>query len=42
MLGLGGHRHRSPGDVALLDTLDGWRVHVPGRVDDVGPLLARL
>jgi len=25
-----GRTHQSPGDVALLDTLDGWTVHVPG------------
>ena len=24
----------SPGDVALLDTLDGWTVHVPGHPDE--------
>jgi transketolase len=34
-----GHTHMSPGDVALLDTLDGWTVHVPGHADEVGPLL---
>jgi len=37
----GGHTHRSAGDVALLDTLDGWHVHIPGRVADIGPLLRR-
>ena len=26
----GGRTHQAPGDVALLDTLDGWTVHVPG------------
>ncbi|CAM5695331.1 transketolase [Streptomyces californicus] len=25
----GGFTHMAPGDVALLDTLDGWNVHVP-------------
>lgn len=43
-----GRTHHSPGDVALLDTLDagprrpgedGWRVHVPGHRDEVGPAL---
>jgi transketolase len=34
-----GRTHHSPGDVALLDTLDGWTVHVPGHRDEVGPLL---
>jgi transketolase len=34
-----GRTHHSPGDVALLDTLDGWTVHVPGHRDEVGPAL---
>jgi transketolase len=34
-----GYTHFSPGDVALLDTLTGWTVHVPGHPDEVGPLL---
>ncbi len=34
-----GRTHHSPGDVALLDTLSGWRVHVPGHRDEVAPLL---
>lgn len=33
----GGFTHMSPGDVALLDTLDGWTVHVPGHPDEAGP-----
>ena len=35
----GGQTHRGPGDVALLDTLAGWQVHVPGHPDDVDVLL---
>lgn len=35
----GGFTHMSPGDVALLDTLDGWRVHVPGHPDEAEFLL---
>ncbi|BFU47864.1 transketolase family protein [Krasilnikovia sp. MM14-A1004] len=34
-----GYTHHSPGDVALLDTLDGWTVHVPGHRDEVPALL---
>lgn len=34
-----GYTHHAPGDVALLDTLDGWTVHVPGHAREVGPLL---
>jgi transketolase len=36
-----GRTHHSPGDVALLDTLDGWTVLVPGHRDEVAPLLDR-
>jgi transketolase len=36
-----GRTHHSPGDVALLDTLDGWTVHVPGHADEVGPALTQ-
>ncbi|HEU4424648.1 MAG TPA: transketolase [Pilimelia sp.] len=34
-----GRTHMSPGDVALLDTLDGWTVHVPGHADEAEALL---
>jgi transketolase len=34
-----GRTHQSPGDVALIDTLAGWTVHVPGHAGEVGPLL---
>ncbi|GAA0562747.1 transketolase [Paractinoplanes ferrugineus] len=34
-----GYTHQSPGDVELLDTLDGWTVHVPGHRDEVAALL---
>lgn len=34
-----GYTHQSPGDVALLDTLEGWTVHVPGHPDEVARLL---
>jgi transketolase len=34
-----GRTHQAPGDVALLDTLPGWTVHVPGHEDEVAPLL---
>jgi transketolase len=35
----GGYTHHAPGDVALLDTLDGWTVHVPGHPDEVEAFL---
>ncbi|THA56868.1 transketolase family protein [Streptomyces sp. A1136] len=35
----GGFTHMAPGDVALLDTLDGWTVHVPGHPDEAQALL---
>lgn len=31
----GGRTHQAPGDVALMDTLPGWTVHVPGHADEV-------
>jgi transketolase len=34
-----GYTHFSPGDVALLDTLHGWTVAVPGHPDEVGTML---
>ncbi|BBH65331.1 transketolase [Actinoplanes sp. OR16] len=34
-----GYTHQSPGDVALLDTLEGWTVHVPGHRDEVAAML---
>jgi transketolase len=37
----GGYTHMAPGDVALLDTLDGWTVHVPGHPDEAAALLRR-
>ena len=34
-----GRTHQAPGDVALLDTLDGWSIHVPGHPDEAETLL---
>jgi transketolase len=34
-----GRTHMSPGDVALIDTLPGWTVQVPGHPAEVPPLL---
>lgn len=35
----GGFTHMAPGDVALLDTLDGWTVRVPGHPDEAEAFL---
>ena len=35
----GGRTHQAPGDVALVDTLPGWTVHVPGHADEVADAL---
>ncbi|MGQ0841415.1 transketolase family protein [Actinokineospora sp.] len=34
-----GRTHQAPGDVALIDTLPGWTVHVPGHPDEAATLL---
>lgn len=34
-----GRTHHCPGDVALIDTLDGWAIAIPGHAEEVGPLL---
>lgn len=36
-----GRTHQSPGDVALLATLPGWQIHVPGHADEAELLLER-
>jgi transketolase len=36
---MGGQTHFGHRDVALLDTLDGWTVHVPGHPDEVESML---
>ena len=35
----GGRTHQAPGDVPLVDTLPGFRIHVPGHADEVEQLL---
>jgi transketolase len=35
----GGRTHQSPADVALIDTLPGWTIHVPGHPAEVDTLL---
>ena len=34
-----GRTHMAPGDIALMDTLPGWTVHVPGHPDEAEVLL---
>ncbi|OZM70483.1 transketolase [Amycolatopsis antarctica] len=34
-----GRTHQSPADVALIDTIPGWTVHVPGHPDEVPAVL---
>src|SRR5689334_18639196 len=36
-----GRTHQAPGDVALIDSLPGWTVHVPGHGGEVEPLLRK-
>jgi transketolase len=36
-----GRTHQSPGDVALLSSLPGWEIHVPGHPDEVERVLHR-
>ncbi|MGW6898962.1 transketolase family protein [Streptomyces sp. NPDC054919] len=35
----GGRTHQAPGDIALLDTLDSWTIHVPGHPDEAEALI---
>ncbi|TWE10233.1 transketolase family protein [Rudaeicoccus suwonensis] len=35
----GGRTHQSPGDVALMDTLPGWSIHVPGTAAEVDAVI---
>lgn len=37
----GGRTHQAPGDVALIDTLPDWAIHVPGHADEVEAVLRR-
>ncbi len=36
-----GRTHQAPGDVALIATLPGWTIHVPGHADEAEMLLER-
>jgi transketolase len=38
-VGSGGRTHEAPEDVALVDTLPGWTVHVPGHPDEADRLV---
>ncbi|NMO91186.1 transketolase family protein [Actinomycetospora sp. TBRC 11914] len=38
-VGSGGRTHEAPEDVALIDTLPGWTVHVPGHPDEADRLV---
>ena len=35
----GGRTHQTPGDVALMSSLPGWSIHVPGHADEVEQVL---
>ena len=37
-----GRTHHAPEDVALIDSLPGWEIHVPGHPDEVTRILERL
>ena len=37
-----GRTHQAPGDVALIDTLPGWAVHVPGHPEEVREVLEQV
>ncbi len=37
-----GRTHQAPGDVALIDTLPGWAVHVPGHPGEVREVLEQV
>jgi transketolase len=37
----GGRTHQAPGDVALIDTLPGWGIEVPGTADELDAVLRR-
>ncbi len=36
---ISGRTHQAPGDVALIATLPGWQIHVPGHADEAAVLL---
>lgn len=38
-MAVAGRTHQSPADVALIDTIPGWTVHVPGHPDDARRLI---